>query len=93
MLVAKRFMPFVGTATGRMNAAYLRNLARQSKFADSKCMGLIPDAEAIRLSIVDGATTHVVECSLGASNSAPVADLVEAIHRAAMQVTWKGESK
>jgi hypothetical protein len=90
---SKRFMPFEGRATARMNAEYLRKLVRSAGFQSFACESVVPDAELVRLTVVDGANQHTVACSLAGRETAPLSDLTAGIHKAVMQARWRQPPK
>lgn len=92
VLTTKRFMAFAGSGVGHMRVEYLRKLVRAADFQALACTTRIPDAELVRLSVVDGSTEHTVECSLGGGDTAQLMHLVEGIHQAILATRWERRS-
>ena len=92
VIVARRFMPFEGTATARLNPEYLRKLVQDAHFNSMQCVSVIPDADEIRLTVTDGTSRHSVECSLTGGETAPLTELVRKIHDAVLHASWGARS-
>ena len=92
ILNARRYMPLEGSATAQLNPGYLRRIVREAQFNSAQCAVIIPDAEVIRLMVIDGSSRHSVECSLAGSQTASLSALVAEIHAVVLQASWVHKS-